>query len=289
VETFGDKLRAFALAVGVHLICAVLLVVGLSWTRSARSVSVPGPIIEATLVGYAPPRPVVQRAKPQPPKPQPVKQEVAKPRLQPEPPRPPRAEDLVEQERVDRNALEPLDRAQKEQEEKRKKEQVDLTEMEKQRLQQIEDVRRLRQEAEKKRIAEAEKLATIERQNRQKRLEAEKEAMRRMLEQEAAEQAAGTEGQDDSLLARYVFAIQKAVEANWLRPDTAAPGLRCKLAITQIPGGEVIEAHVTGPCNADELTRRSIEAAVMKAQPLPYTGYESVFTRTIEFNFSYDG
>ena len=138
-------------------------------------------------------------------------------------------------------------------------------------------------------MAEEVKLAKIETQQKQKQLEAEKRRMQELLEREQEQQQRGTEGQDDSLLGRYVLAIQTAVEDNWTRPDSAAPGLRCTLAITQIPGGEVIEAHVSGPCNADDLTRRSIEAAVMKAQPLPYTGYESVFARTIQFNFAYDG
>ena len=43
------------------------------------------------------------------------------------------------------------------------------------------------------------------------------------------------------------------------------------------------------PCNADDLTRRSIEAAVLRAQPLPYQGYEPVFSRNIVFTFHYDG
>ena len=77
--------------------------------------------------------------------------------------------------------------------------------------------------------------------------------------------------------------------SNWLRPDSAPSGIRCRLRIVQIPGGEVIQASVTSPCNADELTRRSIEAAVLRAQPLPYRGYESVFQRAIDFNFRYDG
>jgi colicin import membrane protein len=79
------------------------------------------------------------------------------------------------------------------------------------------------------------------------------------------------------------------VQQNWLRPDSAQPGIRCAIRIIQIPGGEVIQVSVTSPCNVDDLTRRSIEAAVLKAQPLPYRGYESVFQRDIKFNFRYDG
>ena len=48
-------------------------------------------------------------------------------------------------------------------------------------------------------------------------------------------------------------------------------------------------ASVVAPCNGDELTKRSLEAAVLRAQPLPYRGFESVFQREISFNFRYDG
>ena len=99
----------------------------------------------------------------------------------------------------------------------------------------------------------------------------------------------GNRGVDESLLGRYQVAIQQSVQNNWLRPDTAQPGIRCTIDIVQIPGGEVISVSVANPCNADELTRRSIEAAVMKAQPLPYEGFQSVFQRQIRFTFRYDG
>jgi colicin import membrane protein len=56
-----------------------------------------------------------------------------------------------------------------------------------------------------------------------------------------------------------------------------------------VPGGEVVSAKVIPPCNGDDLTRRSLEAAVLRAQPLPYSGYEPVFERSIDFVFRYDG
>jgi colicin import membrane protein len=90
-------------------------------------------------------------------------------------------------------------------------------------------------------------------------------------------------------LSRYKLALQNKVTDNWLRPDSAQPGLRCAVRIVQIPGGEVLSATVMSPCNGDELSRASLEQAVMRAQPLPYEGYESVFQRTITFNFSFDG
>ena len=46
---------------------------------------------------------------------------------------------------------------------------------------------------------------------------------------------------------------------------------------------------IGSPCNADQLTRNSIEQAVMKAAPLPYQGYEKDFQRNLTLNFKYDG
>jgi colicin import membrane protein len=47
----------------------------------------------------------------------------------------------------------------------------------------------------------------------------------------------------------------------------------------------VIDAEVAPSCPYDELGRRSVEAAVLKAQPLPYAGFEAVFSRTLNLNF----
>jgi len=60
------------------------------------------------------------------------------------------------------------------------------------------------------------------------------------------------------------------------------------LKIVQIPGGEVISAAISGSCNADEATRRSLVAAVERAGSLPYRGFEAVFQREIDFLFTYD-
>jgi len=71
-----------------------------------------------------------------------------------------------------------------------------------------------------------------------------------------------------------------------VRPDSVPLGQKCKIAIKQIPGGTVMEAKVSPDCPYDEAGRRSIEAAVLRAQPLPYRGFESVFARELTFNFT---
>jgi len=86
-----------------------------------------------------------------------------------------------------------------------------------------------------------------------------------------------------------VATIAAAVTGNWLRPPTAQAGLRCTVKVVQIPGGEVISSSLAGRCNGDEATRRSILAAVERTGVLPYRGFEDVFSREIEFIFTYSG
>ena len=62
-------------------------------------------------------------------------------------------------------------------------------------------------------------------------------------------------------------------------------GQRCRITIRQLPGGEVADVAVSGACPLDDLGQDSVERAVLKAQPLPYRGYESVFARTLTLNF----
>jgi len=83
----------------------------------------------------------------------------------------------------------------------------------------------------------------------------------------------------------YVASIAAAVRAAWVRPPTALNDIQCVVAVLQIPGGEVIEASIASPCNADAATRRSIIAAVQR-NDLPYQGFESVFERRINFTFT---
>jgi colicin import membrane protein len=88
-----------------------------------------------------------------------------------------------------------------------------------------------------------------------------------------------------SLRDQYEGAIAAAVRAAWVRPPTALDGIECKVAVLQIPGGEVIEASIASPCNADAATQRSIIAAVNR-NDLPYQGFEPVFDRRINFIFT---
>ncbi|HET6564312.1 MAG TPA: cell envelope integrity protein TolA, partial [Xanthomonadales bacterium] len=190
----------------------------------------------------------------------------------------------LEEERKKKEAQEKLEQLRKEQEKKREEERL-------QREKELEQVRKQQEEAEKKRKQEEERLKQLE--ARDKALEQEKlkqqQAADALLAKQDQEAKSLAEGRRADLSDKYQLAIQQLVKENWLRPPTAKPGLRCTLKIAQIPGGEVISAVISGSCNGDEATKRSIVAAVERIDALPYRGFEEVFAREIDFEFIYNG
>ena len=311
-ETRADSTQAVVLAIALHAFLFALMFVGLWWTRDAAPIAAAGSPISAEMVDTSELSTQMRRAlareaeplpapEPEPAPPQEVQEDAAplpQPLPEPQPqespvPRQQEAQEFVpepapvEQEKVDRNAISAETR-EREQEEKRRQEQVDLTE------------RKQQEEAERKfRLAEQqrdEKLKKIQAE----RAKAEREA--KLAEQklkqiadararQASDAAAsappppGNNGVDAGLQARYAAAIQEAVLRNWTRPENVPQGQRCRIYITQLPGGDVMSAKVDPSCPYDELGRRSVEAAVLKAKPLPYAGFESVFQRNLILNF----
>ena len=304
---------AVGLAVGLHLLVVVLMFVAWLWTPAPEVLSVAGPPIEVELVQAAPvrdrerpsaatpppaaPEPVEQEAAPPPqPEPEPAPQDaVVEP--QPAPQTPQAVPDIRDQDRASRDAVSPEPPAPREQEERRREEQVDLTERERQ-TEAEERQRRSAQQLERLRQLAA--LRTQREQaERQTRMQEQAEQQRQDLAarqppspQPAASPTdatptpmAGNNGVDTSLRAAYVLAIQNAVERNWRRPETIPAGQRCRIVIVQIPGGEVISADVDPTCPYDALGRDSLERAVFSASPLPYAGFEDVFERRLGLNF----
>jgi len=223
--------------------------------------------------------------------------------------------DNVDQERVSALAIS-QEKAKQEQEAKRRQEQIDLTE--RKRVEEAEQKLRLakqQEEADRRKIADQQRQASEaqaeqERQQkiaeiRRKREQAEREAklaeqrLRQVADARARAQAATTSsgtsgpstpspgqgGTSNDLTAKYAAAIQQAVLNQWIRPDSIPRGQRCRLTIRQLPGGEVVSVEFAPGCPYDEAGKRSVEAAVLRAQPLPYRGYETVFQRNLNFNF----
>ncbi len=286
VETSSDQSKAFLYAVGVHVFAAVIMFAGMIFSTTPKTV-IPKGTIEAVWVDMSVGRPLPKpkpKPKPEAPKPTPPKPvERAKPEPAPPPPPP----DATPDEVTDNVPLPPpvpdqealnferqREELRKQQEEARRQQ-----ELEEQRIQQLADIREQRAEAQAEREREEQLLADVQEQRADPPLD------------EPEPEGAERPGQDveDDLLSQYVGLIQEAVTQNWRRPANTPPGIRCKLLVRQIPGGEVIGVQVSAPCNADPLIQESIKEAVERASPLPYDGFDSVFQSSLIFNFEYDG
>ena len=310
----GGLAGPLGLAVALHLLVALLFWAAWLWSPQRQVEAAAGtPAIEASLEMSASDLAAALRRAEQAPRPEPLPEPVAEPAPEetvppPQPlpePRPqdaavapqPQAQDFipkpdtVDQDEARRDAI-AQEKAQREQEERRRQEQVDLT-AERERQKAAENQRRLAAQAEE--AERQKKLAEIRRQREQAARQAElAEQKLRQLQQVQQRQTAaatpsqGTPGQggtSEDLTARYAAAIQQAVTAQWIRPDTVPLGQRCRVSIRQLPGGEVIDVQVQAGCPFDDAGRRSLEAAVLRAQPLPYRGFENVFQRNLTLNF----
>jgi colicin import membrane protein len=87
--------------------------------------------------------------------------------------------------------------------------------------------------------------------------------------------------------AEWLSLIRDRVTRRWIRPASASRGLNCEVNVTQVPGGEVTHVEI-GSCNGDAAVRESIEAAVMRASPLPSPSNPDLFDRNLKFNFRPD-
>jgi len=179
--------------------------------------------------------------------------------------------------RVERERLQRIERAKEEAEAEKRRQQ----EAEKKRREQLAEEERQRAEAEKKRLADIERQRQ---ENERLRKEAEAAARQQELDREAERVAAITA----SAKAAYIFAIQQKISRNWVAPANVTVGLECTIKVQQAPGGEVLDVSF-GPCNGDATIKRSIEAAVHKASPLPAPRDPSVFDRNLTLLFKPEG
>lgn len=311
-ETRADTARALGFALLLHALLFALMFAGLWWTRSAAPASAPGSmaaeVVDAGALSAAMqrtlrnrpepaelalPEPEPEPAAPLPqPLPEPAPQEAPTPlqrapqELIPEPDR--RDQEAVVEQATPIRATET-----RVQDAKRRQEQVDLTaererqleverrqrlsQMEIERQKQLDDIRKRRAAASREAQLAEQKLKQI----------ADARAGRASADAARADAAppAGNEGVDAGLAARYASALQAAIVAKWIRPESIPTGAVCRLVIRQLPGGAVMDVEVSSPCAYDEAGRSSIEKAVLKAEPLPYAGFEAVFERTLILNF----
>lgn len=269
-----DHFGAVSLSVLMHLAIVMLMVFSVSFSRS-RVVTAPQPsAIEVVMIDQDPAA---------------VLAEI-------------RENERLERERVERER------------ERQEQERVRLEREQQEAERQAEEQRRLeveRQREEEARIAaeeearqreeerrrEEERLAE-ERRRAEERLAEERRREEARRQQEARERAIMEEELQRALAAerevmearrsgefdRYIRRIQVAIEQAWIPPASAGPGLECIVYVTQIPSGDVTNARI-GDCNGDAAVRRSIEAAVLRASPLPTPAIPALFDRNLEVTF----
>ena len=245
----------------------------------------PEPLAQASPPAQAPQEPLPEEALPEPleepPEPPPPEQQLQPQESLPDP-------DDVDQEEVKPDSAS-SDTAVREQEARQRQAQVDLTDRERQqqaeqRTRTAMQVERDLQLADIRRQRAAEK-RTIDLSTEKIRQMADREARRASAAAASASPPPGNRGADPNLKAAYSKALTDAIRSNWTQPDNVSSSQVCKIVIRQIPGGEVIDAQVDPSCPYDEQGQRSVEAAVLKAQPLPYRGFESVFNGSLTINF----
>ena len=276
-ETRADTRTALLQALGLHAVLFALMFAGLNWTRSDVAEAAQGEVIEADLVDpsalSAAMRSALQRepVQPSPPVEQPVvepePEPLPEPIVEPEPPPPVPEPAPVEQEKVQRDAPTPdVAKVAKEQDEKRRQpEQVDL-DAQKQKV--LAEIRRQRELAAKERT--------------QAEMRAQQLADARASQTDANSPASPPRGNPNSrssTQAAYIVALQDAILRQWTRPESVKLDDVCQVLIRQIPGGEVVSVEIAPSCPYDALGRRSVEAAILKASPLPYAGFEDAFIR----------
>lgn len=149
----------------------------------------------------------------------------------------------------------------------------------------LNDLKKKQSELEKKRKAEEKRLAELDARRKQ--------AEKRQLAQEKKKREAALRKQMDAerqkelmgIREQYIAAIGDKVRRNWRRPPNVVKGAICTVLVNQLPGGMVNSVRVTNCTGTDEILRRSVRMAVLKADPLPRAPDPGVFDRDIKFDF----
>ena len=250
----------------------VLHVVLLSSMFVAFDLARPTPItpmaIQATLVQEIPDlKPPVVERKPEPePEPEPV---VEEPEPEPEPDnseelrREAEEEKRVQDALIEKDRLEKIRKQKEREEEQRKKDEEARKE-------------RDREEAERKREEDIKRQRD---ENERIRRELEDEQRAEEIEDEERRLAANSSPAMDA----YRFAIAQRIRRSWSVPASASEDTLCTVRVRQIAGGEIVGVTILS-CNGDDAVKRSVEAAVQRASPLPEPPTPDLFRPILELN-----
>ncbi len=256
-----EQRQGLIYSIGLHLALVLLLLMSTQHNSITppKGIAIQAEIMDLDEYMKNLKKPVQDKPKPEPKKPEP---EVKKPEPKPEPkkPEPVKQQPKPEPKPVIKPKVNDIQRQEKSE-----------------RMKKLEELRRKRQETENQPAPKP-----VETTPKEKPPEGTQTAQPVGVEN-------GAEKARRTLLTQYIGAIQAAVTRQWSRPNGTPAGLTCQIKVNQIPGGGVIDVSIGSPCNASAVVRNSIINAVKKADPLPYTGFEEVFERRLNFIFQYQG
>ena len=125
-----------------------------------------------------------------------------------------------------------------------------------------------------------------------RQLDKERLAVERALQEQIARDARQLDKERLAVLdagrIEYIAQIKNRIERNWLRPPGTAAGLKCIVRLSQIPGGEVVQAEIR-ESSGNIAFDRSVEEAVLRSSPLPVPKDPSLFDRNIVITFELEG
>lgn len=280
------KWRAFALSFLLHSAIVAAAVYG--WfTWKHRPPPVETLAIEASVVDERALKGIAEKPDPlPPPPPEPEPAPEPMPETPPEEQGPPKP-DPAEIERKEQERLE----AEKAEQEKaalelKEREEAERIEAEKQAVAKaaaekaaVEKAAADKKALEKKRAEDA---AAAKKAAEEKARAARQAELLRSLEAEAR----GNAIRNSEEAARWHAQIIARVTRAWIKPPSAQPGISCIVSVTQVPGGEVTGVRVNSCSIDDAALRESVEAAVLRASPLPPPPDPALFERNLELTFA---
>ncbi len=264
---------AIILAALVHALLVVGMLFAFDFSRDqvpATPLAIKGSLVVEADIPRSPepdPEPVATEPEPEPeseqePEPEPDLEEEAR--------RAAEEQKLLEEQQAEQERVREEQAAERERQEKAAEERRRREEAEKEKQ---------RQEAERKRLEDLERQRA---ENERRRREAEEAERQRRLAAELAEEEARAAAMNSGEMARYLFALQQAIKRSWVQPASMHPGIECVVLARQVPGGAVISVTIERCIgNPDDAVRRSIEAAVKKASPLPQPENPVLFDRNL--------
>lgn len=283
---FATRHMGYVFSVGVHLVFFAFLFINMESEQEPEKIPHLQPIVQATAVDESQLREAMEERKAEE---QRKIDEAARQQREKEEAKQ-RKKEQAEQKQREKKAAEEkrlADLKKKQETEKRKKAEAEKKRKadETRKRQQAEENKRKAEEARERQQAEEKKRK--EEAARKAREKAEREAAEKALQEKMAAEQKRLNAERAQLMDRYrlqyMAAIRDKVERNWRRPGSIAQGSSCRVLVTQIPGGEVMDVRAS-KCSSATL-QRTVEAAVLRASPLPPPPDPAVFDREIEFVF----